>query len=103
MPLRLHLHPRSGDGALGGVLTAAGFDAAAAEIASWPGYAPTPLYSLPGLAASLGLGALWYKDEAPRFGLDSFKALGGAYAVFRLLKAKLAAAGQPDVSAADLT
>ena len=102
MALRLHLHRRTGDGALGGVLTRQGFDAAAAEIASWPDYAPTPLHALPGLARALGLGALWYKDEAWRFGLNSFKALGGAYAVFRLLKARLAAAGHADAGAADL-
>ena len=48
------------------------------EIASWPGYAPTPLH-MPGLARRLDLGAVRYKDEAGRFGL-SFKALGGAYA-----------------------
>src|ERR1043166_3938134 len=89
MALRLHLHRRADDGDLGSVLTRRGFDAAAAEIASWPGYAPTPLQALPGLARTLGLGALWYKDEAWRFGLNSFKALGGAYAVFRLLKAKI--------------
>ncbi|MBM3583123.1 MAG: diaminopropionate ammonia-lyase [Alphaproteobacteria bacterium] len=58
---------------------------AVAEIRSWPSYAPTPLHTLPGLAHSLGLGALWCKDEGRRFGLGSFKALGGAYAVFRHL------------------
>jgi len=67
------------------VLNAAGFDAAAASITHWPGYAPTPLQTLPGLAARLGLGGLHYKDEGGRFGLGSFKALGGAYAVYRLL------------------
>jgi diaminopropionate ammonia-lyase len=61
------------------------------EIASWPGYAPTPLHTLPGLARRLDLGAVRYKDEAGRFGLGSFKALGGAYAVARLLQ------GQPDL------
>lgn len=60
--------------------------AAAAEIRAWPGYAPTPLRELPGLAAALGVGALAYKDEGLRFGLGSFKALGGAYAVQRLLR-----------------
>ncbi|MDH4247270.1 MAG: diaminopropionate ammonia-lyase [Deltaproteobacteria bacterium] len=55
-----------------------------------PGYAPTPLRSLPGLAASLGLGAVWIKDESERFGLGNFKALGGAYAVLRLLQRELA-------------
>jgi diaminopropionate ammonia-lyase len=68
------------------ILGADGFAAAAAEIASWPGYAPTPLRELRGLAVRLGLAALWYKDEAPRFGLGSFKALGGAYAVCRVLQ-----------------
>ena len=67
------------------ILNDAGFTAAAREIAQWPGYAPTPLYDLPGLARQLGLGALFYKDESQRFGLKSFKALGGAYAVLRLL------------------
>lgn len=68
-----------------GPLTAAGFAAAAREIAAWPGYAPTPLLALPALAASLGAAELWYKDERGRFGLKSFKALGGAYAVRRVL------------------
>lgn len=67
------------------VLNAGGFDAAEAAIVRWPGYAPTPLVALPALAQRLGLAALHYKDEGPRFGLRSFKALGGAYAVYRLL------------------
>ncbi|TAJ30846.1 diaminopropionate ammonia-lyase [Bosea sp. (in: a-proteobacteria)] len=45
---------------------------------------PTPLRALPGLAAALGIGALFVKDEGQRLGLGSFKALGGAYAVIRL-------------------
>ncbi|UCI32842.1 diaminopropionate ammonia-lyase [Mesorhizobium sp. B4-1-4] len=45
----------------------------------------TPLHGLPALAAELGLGALHVKDEGFRLGLGSFKALGGAYAVFRLV------------------
>lgn len=64
-------------------------DAAVAEIQSWPGYEPTPLRSLDRLAGALGLGAVLYKDESNRFGLGSFKALGGAYAVTRLLSDKL--------------
>lgn len=68
------------------VLDQAGFDAAEREIGGWPGHAETPLRTLPGLAARLGLAALQYKDEGGRFGLKSFKALGGAYAVFRVLK-----------------
>lgn len=64
-------------------------DAAIAEIRQWPGYEPTPLRSLDRLAGALGLGAVLYKDESRRFGLGSFKALGGAYAVIRLLSDKL--------------
>jgi len=62
-------------------------EAAAAwdEIGSWPGYAATPLRSLDRLAETLGLAGIYYKDEGDRFGLGSFKALGGAYAVLRLL------------------
>jgi diaminopropionate ammonia-lyase len=67
-------------------LTSAAFDAAQMEICSWPDYRPTPLILLDGLADSLGLEAIWYKDETHRFGLRSFKALGGAYAVLRLLQ-----------------
>jgi diaminopropionate ammonia-lyase len=85
------------------VLDEAGFRAAYREIASWPDYAPTPLRVLDRTAASLGIDALFYKDEAERFGLKSFKALGGAYAVFRLLADAVAAAGGGQaVTAAEL-
>ena len=67
------------------ILNDAGFCAAQHEIAQWPGHAQTPLLALPALAAQLGVTALHYKDEGWRFGLKSFKALGGAYAVYRLL------------------
>ena len=58
------------------------------EIASWPGYAPTPLVDLSGLAREAGVSRLVYKDEGGRFGLGSFKALGGAYAVSRVEAAR---------------
>ncbi|RWE28566.1 diaminopropionate ammonia-lyase, partial [Mesorhizobium sp.] len=45
----------------------------------------TPLYALPALADDLGIAALHVKDEGQRLGLGSFKALGGAYAVIRLV------------------
>jgi len=48
--------------------------------------AATPLRALTGLAAQLGLGALYVKDEGLRLGLGSFKALGGAYALMILVK-----------------
>jgi diaminopropionate ammonia-lyase len=53
---------------------------------AFPAYAPTPLESLPALAAELGVGAIDLKDESHRYGLGSFKALGGAYAVARLVR-----------------
>jgi diaminopropionate ammonia-lyase len=85
------------------VLSEEGFAAALAEIASWPGYAPTPLASLAGLAKELGVGALSYKDERGRFGLGSFKALGGAYAVANVLRHKVVAArGLKQVSSKQL-
>jgi diaminopropionate ammonia-lyase len=55
-------------------------------IAKWPGYAPTPLLGLASLAKEAGVGEILYKDEGGRFGLKSFKALGGAYAVERLAR-----------------
>jgi len=66
---------------------------ARAEISSWPGYRPTPLRTLPGLARAAGINELLYKDESERFGLGSFKALGGAYAVYRYLVRTLAEQG----------
>lgn len=56
-------------------------------ITSWPGYQKTPLVELRDLAAEAGVGSILYKHEAHRFGLKSFKALGGAYAIERLAAA----------------
>jgi diaminopropionate ammonia-lyase len=83
-PFRLFPNPRLGvPGVV--VLPAAGFRRAKREITGWNGYAPTPLHELPALAASAGVGVVRLKDESGRFGLGSFKALGGAYAVADLL------------------
>lgn len=64
---------------------------------SLPGYAPTPLQVCRGLAAELGLGALYLKDEAPRFGLKSFKALGASWALHRI---RMQRSGQMTVATA---
>lgn len=82
------------------VLPESGFRRAKEEIASWPGYAPTPLIDLPEVAAAARIGRVAYKDEGGRFGLGSFKALGGAYAVMRLLQAELAKRGAADAATA---
>lgn len=71
------------------VLTENDFEASWFEITSWPGYAPTPLVELSNLAAEIGVDAIHYKHEGPRFGLGSFKALGGAYAGLLILKSQL--------------
>ncbi len=60
-----------------------------AAISACPLYAPTPLRRLDRITTAARLGEIWYKDEAGRFGLGSFKALGGAYAVARLLQCRL--------------
>ena len=47
---------------------------------SLPGYAPTPLVEVPGLAAELGVGLVLVKDESARLGLPAFKILGASWA-----------------------
>lgn len=46
-----------------------------------PAYRPTPLVALDQLARTLGVGAIFVKDESNRFGLKAFKGLGASYAV----------------------
>jgi len=53
--------------------------------AEQPGYSPTPLHALPTMAREIGINAIHVKDEGERLGLNSFKALGGMYAVARLV------------------
>ncbi len=67
------------------VMDDAGHRAAFDEITRWPGYRETPLIALDDVARESGVAAVHYKDEGGRFGLGSFKALGGAYAVRRHL------------------
>ncbi|MGG5818130.1 diaminopropionate ammonia-lyase [Falsiroseomonas sp. HW251] len=88
-PYRLLLNRRHGTPGVV-VLPDGGFRRARAEIEAWPGYEPTPLVTLPDVAQGARVGAVSYKDEAPRFGLGSFKALGGAFAVQKLLTTELA-------------
>ena len=60
-------------------------DAVERHLAFRENHAETPLVDLPALAAELGVGSIHIKDEGHRLGLGSFKALGGAYAVIRLV------------------
>ena len=52
---------------------------------SFPQYSPTPLASLEGMAKYLGLGGLYVKNEAHRFGLNAFKVLGDSFAMARYI------------------
>ncbi|MDD7202583.1 MAG: diaminopropionate ammonia-lyase [Sphaerochaetaceae bacterium] len=54
-----------------------------------PGYNQTRLVALSNLAHMLGLGGIYVKDESQRLMLNSFKVLGGSFALFRLIQKKL--------------
>ena len=113
-PFHLHVNPRyapAPEDPAAPVIVAERRAAARAAITGFEGYRPTPLHRLDGLAAALGIGTLWLKDEGGRFGLGSFKALGGAYAVVHLLRERLGdavsvadvAAGRAAARVADVT
>jgi diaminopropionate ammonia-lyase len=56
---------------------------------SFPQYAETPLWRLNSLAKKLNIKGFYVKDESFRFGLNSFKALGGVYAIARYIAKQL--------------
>ena len=84
------------------ILSTKDFGDAWAEITQWTGYGATPLHSLSNLAEELKVGAIHYKHEGSRFGLGSFKALGGAYAAQRVLRRELCRMTGSDVTLADV-
>lgn len=51
-----------------------------------PGYRMTPLVAMPNLAQMLGLGGIYIKNEAMRLELNSFKVMGGSFAIYRFIK-----------------
>lgn len=55
----------------------------------FPAYQLTPLHNLKNFAELLGLGGIYVKDESFRFGMNSFKALGGLYAIGNCIADKL--------------
>ena len=63
-------------------------DEAIEAISSWNNYSPTPLIKLNKLNNELKLKNIYYKDEDKRFDLKSFKALGGAFAVYKIANKK---------------
>lgn len=56
-----------------------------ALLSQCPAYSPTPLELMAELASELGVASVWVKNESPRMGLGSFKALGGSYAILQLI------------------
>ena len=68
------------------ILSQDDIDEAYKTISNWDNYSPTPLISLNKLNDKLKLNKIFYKDESKRFHLKSFKALGGAYAVEKIIK-----------------
>ncbi|MBV9834476.1 MAG: diaminopropionate ammonia-lyase [Alphaproteobacteria bacterium] len=75
------------------VVSAAGLPEVLQALAACPAHRPTPLYSLPTLARRLGLSTVQVKDESQRFGFGAFKALGGVFAVGRVLRDAVGAKG----------
>ncbi len=67
-----------------------------------PGYRMSPLKGLSNLSVRLGLGGIWVKDESARLNLQSFKVLGGSYAIYKLIQKRLGLEDQ-EVSFSDLT
>jgi len=72
------------------------------RIAQWPGYQPTPLISLPELAAECGLAEIHAKDEGARFDLGSFKPLGAPLAICEILREIAAASTGHHVSTEEM-
>jgi len=84
------------------ILTEEGHHEAMEEIRSWPEWRATSLVPLRAIAERCEFQSLWYKDESSRFGLGSFKALGGAYAVLRLLQREILTRTGREASSEDL-
>lgn len=58
-----------------------------------PQYCPTPLLRLPSAASKMKIAEILIKDESKRFGLNSFKVLGGTYAIMKYICSRI---GRPD-------
>jgi diaminopropionate ammonia-lyase len=67
-----------------------------------PGYKMSPLKGLSNLAHRLNLAGIWVKDESVRLDLQSFKVLGGSYAIYRLIQKRLGLEGR-EVQISELT
>ena len=73
------------------------------EVTNLPGYKPTPLITLNGLASASGVSGLWCKHEGHRFEVGSFKPTGPVYAMLSVLKGEIRkATGAEAVTTQDL-
>ena len=72
------------------------------EIKTWNGYSETPLHSLDVIAENIGVKSIYYKDESSRFGLGSFKALGGTYGVLKFIHHALQKEINTEISIQDI-
>ena len=59
-----------------------------------PGYQISPLRNLSNLASMIGVGGIWVKDESVRLSLNSFKVLGGSFAIYSFIKNQLGLEGK---------
>ncbi len=59
-----------------------------------PGYQISPLRNLSSLASMIGVGGIWVKDESVRLSLNSFKVLGGSFAIYSFIKNRLGLDGK---------
>ena len=54
-----------------------------------PGYRISPLRNLSNPASMVGVAGIWVKDESQRLSLNSFKVLGGSFAIYRFILDRL--------------
>jgi diaminopropionate ammonia-lyase len=105
MQLHMNTSPRFGEPLTRGDRKSFGADVIA-EVREYMAplrYAVTSLHRMNALAQTMHIGALLLKDESARSSLGSFKALGGAYAVIRLVVAEAEKRMQCPVRASELS
>ena len=90
MDARLLINPRFAETGYGAresaILSEDDYHAAEHAILDWPEYAATPLVDRPDIANRFRVGSVRIKYEGARFAVQSFKALGPAYAAQRLVE-----------------
>lgn len=104
-PIEWTANPRARDiahsSAVDAVFPAGVFEQARSFHRQIPGYRPSPLRNLSNLASMLKVGGIWVKDESVRLNLNSFKVLGGSFAIYKFIRSKLGLDGE-DLSYDDL-